>query len=409
MNGMPRMKVQEIAMRSVESDFSYQSPATIVDDLSMRGRNDLSCGTWNSENSQQLNCHSLTWTGEGACLQIFLRRVLVVDDYEPFRRFICSTLGEKPELQIVGQVSDGLQAVQTAKELQPDLIVLDIGLTSVNGIEAARRIRRVSPASKILFLSQESSADVVRESLGLGAQGYVVKADAGSELLTAVDAVLRGERFIGHRFSGYDFSGPSDDRSSKDLRSSVFFAPKQQTLDICHHHEVGFFSDDQHLLNDFARFVGAALKAGNAAIVVATESHRDSLLRKLQATGLDVRAAIEQGRYIPLDAAETVSTFMVNGVPDPGKFFEVTGSLIAEATKAVKVKPVRVVACGECAPLLWSQGNPEAAIRLEHLWDEIAQSNAVDVLCGYPAGFRDSVGNDVLNRICAEHSTVYSS
>ncbi len=137
-------------------------------------------------------------------------RVLVVDDHEPFRRFICSTLEKRPELQIVGEASDGLQAVQIAEELQPDVIVLDIGLPTLNGIEAARRIRKLSPQSKILFMSQESSDDVVREALGTGARGYVVKTDAGGDLLKGVNTVLRGERFVGRRFSGRDFIGESD-------------------------------------------------------------------------------------------------------------------------------------------------------------------------------------------------------
>jgi len=123
-------------------------------------------------------------------------RVLVVEDSEPFREFICSTLRKRPELQIVGEVIDGLEAVQRAEELRPDLIVLDIGLPSLNGMDAARRIRKVSPVSKILFLSQESSADVAQEGLYLGGLGYVVKAHAGSELLIAVEAVLRGEQFL---------------------------------------------------------------------------------------------------------------------------------------------------------------------------------------------------------------------
>ena len=121
-------------------------------------------------------------------------RILAVDDYEPFRRFICSTLRKRPELQIVGEATDGLEAVQKAEALQPDLIVLDIGLPTLNGIEAARRIRKLSPESKILFVSQESSADVVQEALALGALGYVVKAHAGSELVAAVGAVLEGSR-----------------------------------------------------------------------------------------------------------------------------------------------------------------------------------------------------------------------
>jgi DNA-binding NarL/FixJ family response regulator len=120
----------------------------------------------------------------------------VVDDCEEFRRFICSTLRTRPELQIVGEVSDGLEAVHKAEELRPDLIVLDIGLPTLNGIEAARQIRKVAPECKILFVSQESSADVVREALVLGALGYVVKAHAGSELLAAVEAVLQGRQFV---------------------------------------------------------------------------------------------------------------------------------------------------------------------------------------------------------------------
>jgi len=92
-------------------------------------------------------------------------RVLVVEDSEPFRRFICSTLGKRTDLLIVGEVSDGLEAVQKAEELHPNLILLDVGLPSMNGIEAARRIRKLSPESKILFVSQESSADVVQGAL----------------------------------------------------------------------------------------------------------------------------------------------------------------------------------------------------------------------------------------------------
>lgn len=136
-------------------------------------------------------------------------RVLVVDDYEPFRQFLSSSLQSTSSLYVYWEASDGLEAVQKAEELQPDLILLDIGLPKLNGIEAARRIRKISPESKILFLSQESSAEVVQESLGLGGRGYVVKTDARHELLQAIDVVLRGERFVGRRFSGHDFVGTS--------------------------------------------------------------------------------------------------------------------------------------------------------------------------------------------------------
>jgi DNA-binding NarL/FixJ family response regulator len=122
-------------------------------------------------------------------------RVLVVEDFEPFRQFVCSMLGEGSELQVICEVSDGLEAVQKAEELQPDLILLDIGLPRLNGIEAARRIRKLSPRSKILFLSQESSADVVNEALKVGT-GYVVKTHAGGELLEVIEAMRSGGRFV---------------------------------------------------------------------------------------------------------------------------------------------------------------------------------------------------------------------
>lgn len=128
-------------------------------------------------------------------------RVLVVDDYEPFRRFARSILERGPSLQIIGQASDGLEAVQKAEQLQPDLVILDIGLPTLNGIEVARRISKLSPASRILFVSQESSAEVVDEALRTGALGYVIKAHAGSELATAVEAVRQGRHFLGNGLS----------------------------------------------------------------------------------------------------------------------------------------------------------------------------------------------------------------
>jgi DNA-binding NarL/FixJ family response regulator len=117
-------------------------------------------------------------------------RVLLVEDYKPFLELVSSTLSKRPEIQIVGQASDGLEAVRKAKGLRPDLIVLDIGLPSLNGLEAARLIRDVSPNSKILFLTNESSDDVIEKALSLGACGYIHKARTATELLPAVNNVI---------------------------------------------------------------------------------------------------------------------------------------------------------------------------------------------------------------------------
>ena len=161
-------------------------------------------------------------------------RVLIVDDYEPFRRFVCSTLGERPELQVVGESSDGLEAVHKAEDLQPDLIVLDLGLPTLNGIEATRRIRKLSPESKIIVLTQESSADVVQEVLGLGALGYVVKAHARTELLAAVEAVLQGKQFLG----GLEDRDPSREGVKSNIPFHFEFDPENKILRASFHGQV---------------------------------------------------------------------------------------------------------------------------------------------------------------------------
>ena len=123
-------------------------------------------------------------------------RVLVADDYEPFRRFICSKLESRPDLKVVGEASDGLEAVEKAQALKPNLILLDIGIPGLNGIEAAHRISRLIPTATILFVSQISDADVVQEALRNGAKGYVWKPDAGIDLMLAIEVALRGAHFV---------------------------------------------------------------------------------------------------------------------------------------------------------------------------------------------------------------------
>ena len=109
---------------------------------------------------------------------------------------MCSILRQNKDLEVIGESSDGLEAIQKSEELQPDLVLLDIGLANLNGLEAARQIRTVSPGSKILFLTLEDSPDLVQEALRIGALGYVIKSDAASNLLPAVRAVMRNERFV---------------------------------------------------------------------------------------------------------------------------------------------------------------------------------------------------------------------
>jgi DNA-binding NarL/FixJ family response regulator len=123
-------------------------------------------------------------------------RIIIVEDFVAFRRVTCSILAKRQDLQVICEVSDGFEAVQRAEELKPDLILLDIGLPTLSGLQAAREIRKLAPESRIIFVSQQSSPDLVQEALSLGAQGYVSKTRLASDLLVAVEAVLEGRQFV---------------------------------------------------------------------------------------------------------------------------------------------------------------------------------------------------------------------
>jgi DNA-binding NarL/FixJ family response regulator len=135
-------------------------------------------------------------------------RILLVDDFAPLRSFFSLLLSEKPELQVVGQALDGSDAVQKAAELKPDLVVLDIGLPKLNGIEVARQIRSSLPNCKILFLTSSEDLELARTAFETGAEGYVVKLDAGGELLAAVEALLLGKRYVSKKLAGCGLGEP---------------------------------------------------------------------------------------------------------------------------------------------------------------------------------------------------------
>jgi DNA-binding NarL/FixJ family response regulator len=138
-------------------------------------------------------------------------RVLVVDDFDPWRVFVVQHLNDQSHVRVLACAADGLDGMQKAEELQPDLILLDISLPKLNGIELARRVRKLVPKAKILFLSSNADPDVVRAAFCAGGAGYVLKADAGGALLTGMEAVLLGKQFVSSSLAGIENLADSDD------------------------------------------------------------------------------------------------------------------------------------------------------------------------------------------------------
>jgi DNA-binding NarL/FixJ family response regulator len=299
-------------------------------------------------------------------------KVLVVEDFDKFRHFVVSTLQQRARF-CVTEASSGVEALQRVEEHQPDLVLLDIGLPSLNGIEVARRLRRLAAPPKIVFLSQESSPDVIGEALNLGALGYVHKVRAGSDLLPAIEAALEGKRFV---ITGLQIGRGADAQAQ----------PR---------HEILFCSDAALLLDALVDFVADALKSGNAALVRATQPREASLRAELQTRGLDVDASIQRGTYEFLD---------VEGPPDPARVSEAIRRLSEAASKAGKKRPC-VAFWGELAGRMWEEDKTDEAIRLEQLANELAQHYDIDFLCPYPLphGEQDP---SAFNKVCAEHSVV---
>ena len=311
-----------------------------------------------------------------------LIRVFLVDDYTPFRQLIRAELQSQNYLEVIGEAGDGLEAIQQAQALSPDLVLLDIGLPHLNGSEAARKIRRQSPSSKILFLTENRSADIAEAALGTGACGYVVKSDAATQLFPAVNAVLEGKRFVS---------------------PSLSLLRKQG-------HVVQFYADDSDLLDDLGALFSNELRAGDSVAVVMTRSHREGLLERLIAHGIDVDEVTTKGRLAVLDAVEALDAFMVADQPNRERFLLEFEKVIRTTKATALLNNAPLVAFGEMVAVLWEQKKYQAAVRLEQLWNELALTHSFYLCCAYPASaFQGQVERDHYAAICSEHTEVVSA
>ena len=172
-------------------------------------------------------------------------------------------------------------------------------------------------------------------------------------------------------------------------------------------HTVQFYGRDAMLLDGLSGFIGAALGAGDAAIVIATEGHRQGLNDRLTARGLDVRLAEVEGRFVVLDASDTLAEFTVNGALVPNLFREKIAAILERATEACVSDSPRVAAFGEMVTLLWAQGKAEQAVQLESFWNDLAKTHSFHLRCAYPIrGFDQAAHVGSFQLICAEHSHV---
>jgi PAS domain S-box-containing protein len=172
-------------------------------------------------------------------------------------------------------------------------------------------------------------------------------------------------------------------------------------------HTVRFYEADDALTQELSRFIGSALGAGHLAIVIATKPHRDALSVRLQERGIDTHLAMQQGRFVSLDAGESLARFMVAGEPDPMLFRMVIGRLIEQASELAERHGAGLAVFGEMVSVLWAEGNQAAALALEKLWNELAKTHSFQLHCAYPMQlFSEQQDGKRMAEVCAEHSQV---
>ncbi|HUF13186.1 MAG TPA: ATP-binding protein [Longimicrobiales bacterium] len=177
----------------------------------------------------------------------------------------------------------------------------------------------------------------------------------------------------------------------------------QPATSAVNRHAVQFYERESYLLDSVSDHIRSALGAASAGILIATPQHRDGVAQRLTARGLDVAGAQAQGRYVAIDARDTLTRFMVDGWPDPARFDDTVGALITKTRE----RAAQVHAFGEMVALLWAEGNRDAAIRLEELWNELATREPFALLCAYPMGvFRDTTQVKPFSDMAAMHSHV---
>jgi len=318
---------------------------------------------------------------------------LVVDDHAGWRGRLCLELQKSARWRVAGEAADGLQAVRQAQALEPDLILLDIGLPVLNGLDAARRIIAGNPKSRILFLSEHRSFDVVEAAVATGARGYVCKTNGACRLVVAMDALMEGAGFVS--------AGLGGEIVAKTLCEDVVPGGASR-------HVAGFYADEASRLDDYARFAQCSLAAGGVFILLAHGSRRHRLHERLVARGVAVDRFASEGRYLFVEFAGEFSQSVADGQLDAAQL-EAAAALFNRAPRTNGGDRRRIALCGEGASCLWQGGHSHAALRIEQLWNELSKGWAVDWLCAYDADVlrRDDARRDTLQRICAEHSAVH--
>jgi DNA-binding NarL/FixJ family response regulator len=316
--------------------------------------------------------------------------ILIVDDHEMFRGKVRSLIESQPHYRVCGEAGDGIEAIEKARQLRPDIVLMDINMPRMNGLEATRIIRREVPLCRVIIVSQNDAAIAREQARRAGAKGAVTKSDLIRDLLPTIDGVaMENNNSLDQTKTATAHGG----EPWCGLLNSA--APRD--------HIVQLYQDQQFLNRAVCRFAAAAIANGEGVILVPTVAHWDAFRPRLEAEGVDVKAAEKRGQLTVVDADNLLPTFMRGGMPDSPVFMGLAASVISEARGVGRYPKVRW--WGEMVNILWERGEVAASMQLEDQFDQLAHEQDIAIFCSFLMdNFNGDVHARMLPRLGENHS-----
>ena len=304
--------------------------------------------------------------------------VLVADDYPQVLESVRGLLST--DFDVVATATHGLQAVDLALRLQPDVVVLDVAMPKFDGFQTAQALREQGSRASVVFLTMHRTDEFVAAAMRAGGQGYVLKSRIYSDLISAIDHAVDGRRFVPFLTSLSAIDGGQ--------------------------HAVQFHMNDRFFLDEVSRFVGSVLRAGEPVVVVAGEATRAGLAHRLHAQEFDLGRLESRGQFVAHDSAGALSRVMRGAYPDRDSVAEIVDDLERTRVASSSGPDCRLTIVGDMSVALCRNGDVDAAIELESIWDDLTSGLPLFTVCSYPVDCFERGGAELFGRVCAAHSAV---
>jgi CheY-like chemotaxis protein len=338
--------------------------------------------------------------------------IVIVDDRELFRRMVRSLLETQSDYHICGEAGDGIEAIEKVRQLRPDIVLMDINMPRMDGLEATRIIRREVPKSNVIIVTQNDAMVAREQARSVNAKGFVTKSDLTRDLFPTIEKFRRAKpegyetntdrgRIVRRGGAAVENNSGLDQTKSTAGQGEPWCgllnsaAPRD--------HIVQLYQDQQFLNRAVCRFAAAAITNGEGVILVPTVAHWDAFRPRLESEGVDVKAAEKRGQLTVVDADNLLPTFMRDGMPDSPVFLGLAQSVVSQARGDGRYPKVRW--WGEMVNILWERGDVAASMQLEDQFDQLAHEQDIAIFCSFLMdNFDGDVHARMLPRLGENHS-----